>query len=106
MNKLQKFASNKAVKKVMTLILCVAMMLTVGISAFAADGDQTAVQSEAVSAVSSAFSTITSTISVSNILKMVGIALAACVAFFFFWWGIRKVIKMVTNAFKKGKVSV
>lgn len=105
MNKLQKFTSNKAVKKVMTLILCVAMMLTVGISAFAADGDQVSAQSEAVSAVSQAFTTVTSTISVGNILKMVGIALAACVAFFF-WWGIRKVIKMVTSAFKKGKVSV
>lgn len=105
MRKLKKIMSNKAVKKGVTMFMCLAMMFTMGMSAFAAEGDS-AVASEAVNQVKTAFSTVTSTISITNILSMVGVALAACVGFFFFWWGIRKVIKMVTGAFKKGKISV
>lgn len=105
MNKLQKMTQKPVFKRVLSFLMIFAIMGCMAIPAFAAEGD-TSVANDAVSAVSSAFSTVTSTISVGNILKMVGIALGACVAFFFFWWGIRKVIKMVTNAFKKGKVSV
>lgn len=105
MNKFQSLLTNKSFKKCITLFVCLAMMFSLGMSAFAAEGD-TSSASEVVAQVKSAFGTVTSTISITNILSMISIALAACVGFFFFWWGIRKVIRMVTAAFKKGKVSV
>lgn len=90
-------------KKILSAV-CVVMVLSLCcFSAFAAEGDAA---SEAVSAASSAFTTVTSTISIANIMKGLGIALAGAVGFFFFWWAIRKVVKMVTSAFKKGKISV
>ncbi len=106
MEKLRKFTSKKSVKKVMSLALCMMLMLSLGVTAFAAEGDTIDYSADAVSSVTNAFSTVTSTISISNVLAMIGIALAACVGLFFFWWGIRKVIAMVTAAFKKGRVSV
>lgn len=104
MNKLRKLTSSKSFKKAASLTMCLMLMFTMCFSASAADSENYA--TDAVSSVSSAFSTVTSIISIGNIFQMVGIALAACVGFFFFWWGIRKVIGMVTKAFKKGKISV
>ena len=96
---------NSKLKKILSA-LCVVMVLSLCcFSAFAAEGQGDAA-SEAVSAASSAFTTVTSTISIANIMKGLGIALAGAVGFFFFWWAIRKVVRMVTSAFKKGKISV
>lgn len=105
MEKLRKFTSKKSVKKVMSLALCMMLMLSLGVTAFAEEAtvDYSA---DAVSAVESAFDTITSTITIGNVLLMVSISLATCVGFFFFWWGIRKVIRMVTTALRKGRISV
>lgn len=88
------------------IFACLAVVLIMGAMAvpcFAAEGDAA---SEAVSAMNQGFSTITGTLSIGNIIKVAAIALGVCVGFMFFWWGIRKVIRMVTAAFKKGKVSV
>ena len=102
MNKLIKSPKFKRVGAVILAMLCMAVM---SFSCFAAEG-QGDVASEAVSAASSAFTTISSTVSIANIMKALGIALAAAVGFFFFWWAIRKVVRMVSAAFKKGKISV
>lgn len=93
---------NKLFKKVFAVVACIAVMGCMAVPAFAADEDS----SVAVSAISSAFADITSTINISTILSALGIALGASVLLFFFWWGIRKVIRMVMGAFKKGQVNV
>lgn len=41
-----------------------------------------------------------------TILSIVAVALGAALAIFLGWWAIRKVSRMVMNAFSKGKVSV
>ena len=47
-----------------------------------------------------------SQISVSTVVGIIASILGICVGFAFFWWAVRKVIKMLMSAFKKGKVSV
>lgn len=97
------FQKNKLLKKVFAVVACIAVMGCMAVPAFATDGSDSAT---AVSAVQSIFNDLTETINVSSILSAIGIALGASVLLFFFWWGIRKVIKMVMTAFRKGKVSV
>lgn len=99
---MSKFLKSKFFKKAFALVGCVAVMCSMALPASAASEDASA----AVSAISSAFGDVTSVISISNILSAIGIALGAAVLLFFFWWGLRKVIRMVMTAFKKGKVSV
>lgn len=101
---MSKIFKSKFFKKALALFACIAVMCCMAVPAFAAEGDPD--PSVAVSAISSAFSDVTSVINISNILSAIGIALGAAVLLFFFWWGLRKVIRMVMAAFKKGKVSV
>lgn len=42
----------------------------------------------------------------TTILSVIAVALGAALAIFLGWWAIRKVSRMVMNAFSKGKVSV
>lgn len=94
----------RSFKKIFAILACVIVLGAMCIPfAFAAEGDAA---SEAVSAITSGFGQITSTITIGNILSVLGIVLAVAVGFFFFWWGIRKVVRVVTAAFKKGKISV
>ncbi len=98
------FQKNKFIKKAFALVACIAVMACMSVPAFAAsEGADSAV---AVSAVQSIFDDLTATVNVSSILSAIGIALGASVLLFFFWWALRKVIKMVMAAFRKGKVSV
>lgn len=56
--------------------------------------------SEIVSGVQAATNAITSQFTISTIVSVIGIVLASCVGLFLFWWGARKVLKMVMNTFK------
>ena len=59
-----------------------------------------------VSQISSAFSNVTGIIKISNVVSVIGIVLATAFGFVLFWWGLRKVIKVIMSAFSKGKVRV
>lgn len=45
-------------------------------------------------------------VSVETVVGVIASILAVCVGFAFFWWAVRKVIRMLMSAFKKGKVTV
>lgn len=45
-------------------------------------------------------------ISVENIVAVLAAVTAVSVSFVFLWWGVRKVIRMIMSAFRKGKLSV
>lgn len=49
---------------------------------------------------------ITAQISVQTIVGVLAIGATAAVGFAFMWWGVRKLIKVLMSAFKKGKVSL
>lgn len=51
-------------------------------------------------------STLTGQFSVENIVPVLSTAAAAAVVLAFMWWGIRKVVKIIMAAFRKGRVSL
>lgn len=64
-----------------------------------------------VSAVSTAdfqsiLETLQSQISVTTIVGVLGVAAGAAVGLAFMWWGVRKLVRVLMSAFKKGKVSL
>lgn len=97
----------KSFRKIFAILAVVTVLGAMCIPfAFAVEGDSANDASAAVSAISSGFSQITGTLKISNLIAVLGVALGSAVAFFFFWWGIRKVVRAVTAAFKKGRISV
>ena len=61
---------------------------------------------EAVSAASSVLANATSTLNITNIVAIVGAGITAVVGLFLAWWGVRKLLSMLMNAFKKGKIKM
>lgn len=50
--------------------------------------------------------TLTGQFSVENIVPVITTAASAAVVLAFMWWGIRKVVKIIMAAFRKGRVSL
>jgi len=51
-------------------------------------------------------STITGQFTISNIAEIIGIVLGGVIGLFLFWWGARWVVKRITGAFTKGRLSL
>lgn len=68
-------------------------------TAFAAD-------SEAVSAAQSLMNNVTATLNITNAVAILGAGLGAVMGLFLAWWGARKLVNMVINVFRKGKVKM
>lgn len=45
-------------------------------------------------------------ISVATVVEVLAITAGACVGLAFMWWGVRKIVRALMGAFKKGKVSL
>lgn len=45
-------------------------------------------------------------ISVATVVEVLAVTATACVGLAFMWWGVRKVVRALMSAFKKGKVSL
>ena len=45
-------------------------------------------------------------ISISSVVSILATGVGIAVGFAFMWWGVRKLIKVLMSAFKKGKVSL
>ena len=45
-------------------------------------------------------------ISVSTVVEVLTVAATAAVGLAFMWWGVRKLVRVLMSAFKKGKVSL
>lgn len=45
-------------------------------------------------------------ISVSSVVGVLAVAAGAAVGLAFMWWGVRKLVRVLMSAFKKGKVSL
>ena len=80
-----------------------AVMLGGAVQAFA-EGAGT--DTEAVSAAKSLLSSATGTLNIGNIVAIIGAGIGAVIGLFLAWWGARKLVHMLVNAFKKGKVSM
>ena len=70
-----------------------------------------ALQSGSASAVTAAdwasvISAMTAQISVATIVGVMATIVAACIGIVFMWWGVRKAVRALMAAFRKGKISV
>ena len=70
-----------------------------------------ALQSGGASAVTAAdwasvISAMTDQISVATIVGVMATIVAACIGIVFMWWGVRKAVRALMAAFRKGKISV
>ena len=55
---------------------------------------------------SSVLTAMTSQISVSTIVGVIAAVIGAGIGLVFMWWGVRKLIGVIMNAFRKGKLKV
>lgn len=64
--------------------------------------DTTAISSSNFTSVLNA---VTSQISVSTVVEVLAVGVGAAVGLVFMWWGVRKLIRVLMSAFRKGKLS-
>ena len=93
----------KKFKKVFAIILVVAVVAALGVMTASASSETNSV-SEAVSAAQVALGNVTSQVSISSVLTIIGIGLTASVGFFFMWFGIRWLIRKISAAIKSGRL--
>lgn len=91
----------KIKKKLVGLLLTVAAAVTTALPVLASTETTTVTYSDLTSVVD----VLKNQISVTTIIGVIAGIGAVCVGLVFFWWGLRKVIRMVMSAFKKGKFS-
>lgn len=53
----------------------------------------------------SVISAMTAQISVATIVGVMATIVAACIGIVFMWWGVRKAVRALMAAFRKGKIS-
>lgn len=58
------------------------------------------------SSFSGVISAITGQISVSTVAEVLTYAAGIAIALVFFWWGVRKALRVLMSAFRKGRMSV
>ena len=71
----------------------------------------TALASSTVTAVTasdweSVITAMTGQVSVATIVGVLATVVAACIGIVFMWWGVRKAVRALMAAFRKGKISV
>lgn len=97
--------NNRSCFKAVACMVCVFAILAISMVCCFADGAASG-SAEAVSAVQSVFTNVTGTINISSVVQILAIVVGACVGLVLMWFGIRKVIKIIMGAFRKGKISV
>ena len=106
MNKVKQFLSERA-NRVAIAVGGSLGAVAGGITAVFAEGPTGAASgSDVTNGVTTVTNAVTSAFSISTIAEIIGIVLAGCVGLFLFWWGARKVVRMISAAFKKGKISL
>ena len=97
--------NNRSCFKAVACMVCVFAILAISMVCCFADGAASG-SAEAVSAVQSVFTDVTGTINISSVVQILAIVVGACVGRVLMWFGIRKVVKIIMGAFRKGKISV
>lgn len=97
--KFKAFMSDKW-NKLAGAVACVGTVVTGTITA-RAEG-----VTEAVSAAKAVMDTATGTLNIGNIVAIIGAGIGAVIGLFLAWWGARKLVRMLKNAFTKGNVTM
>lgn len=107
MNKLKRWVSTKSGKRVLAIIGTMLVMCSMAVPAFAVEEGAAGFDgAAAIAGARNIFGQATSTLSIANIVAIIGICIGAAVGLYLLWWGLRKVLKVIKAAFSKGKVTV
>ena len=68
--------------------------------------DSSTVATNVVEAVKTGVDSGTSAFNFETIASILGVAIGAAAGLFLLWWGARKGLRMLKNAFSKGKLSI
>lgn len=104
MNKLKRWVSTKSGKRVLAIIGTMLVMCSMAVPAFAVEGEPAG--ADAIAAAKSVIGEATKTINISNLTTILVYGVGIAIGLFLLWWGARKLVRIVTAAFKRGKVSV
>lgn len=61
--------------------------------------------SGAVDAIKQVFTNITSSITITDLVQIIGVGIGACIGLVLFYFGARKLCRMIIKAFKSGRLS-
>lgn len=86
--------------------LCALMFLPVAFSAMMVASGGTPPTTVSFSDWSSVLSAITSQISVSTVVGVLAGTIGAGIGLVFMWWGVRKLVRFLMGAFRRGRMSV
>lgn len=90
-------------RKVMSVICAVMVLVMSCVTAFAVDTSGTADPVSPDGAAKQVFDIVKTQMNLTTILSVLGVALLAALGMVLGWWAIRKVYRMLLNAFTKGK---
>lgn len=99
MKTIKEFFKSAAFRRGICLMAVFTVMACMGIAASADDAGF-------VDGIKQVTTEVTSQFSIANIASVIGVVLAGCVGLFLFWWGARKVVSLITKAFRGGKISL
>lgn len=68
--------------------------------------EPTTMASSALESVQTLFTQLSGDFNPATVVSILGVAIAACVGLFLFWFGGRKIVRMVSTALRKGKLSI
>lgn len=103
--KFQGFVHSKAGKRILAVFGAMLVMCSMAVPAFAVEGEVGA-GADAIAAAKSVIGEATKTINISNLTTILVYGVGIAIGLFLLWWGARKLVRIVTAAFKRGKVSV
>lgn len=104
MNKLKRWCRTKAGKRILAVFGAMLVMCSMAVPAFAVEGEPAG--ADAIAAAKSVIGEATKTINISNLTTILVYGVGIAIGLFLLWWGARKLVRIVTAAFKRGKVSV
>lgn len=105
MKLIEKIKNSKVVKRG-AMLMSAAMVAVVGAVCASAAVTGAPTPADVTAGVETVTSSILSNFTITQIAGIIAIPIGACIALMLFWWGARKVKKMVMSAFTKGKLSV
>lgn len=106
-NKIKAFFKSKTFKKVATVGVAMCIMALSCVMCFATDGTGSAETADTiVQGITSIYSGLSQTFTFANIVKFLGVAISGAGLLALGWFGLRKVVRMIQTALKKGKVSI
>lgn len=105
MKKIKQFLRGSWGKRMVACMAIACVFSCMGVAA-SADTAPTVDPATITNGVQTVTDSVVANFNISTIASIIGIVLAACVGLFLFWWGARKVVRMVSSAFKKGRISL